>query len=587
MEFNHFVKMLKSTFVYTKQRRTFGREPLFSLVQAQMLDSILPNKEEQKQYMLRNPVNQEVQAKLPQSEHDANTKQLVIREQGINHAEGGWPRDVQQENEEHVQRYVRRLTHEDHYISAVANVSGALTHCMNQNNAIDMYTIYFSNLPSQEPVEKYCIRTANTFRDNLHRGVMCLDWTYDKNPKVVASHCYFEQTTDSSKFHCHLWDIQNPNKPIHKLHPSHPCWKLACSPVDPEIVVCGLENGTICVFDIRESSNPVLCSSIYNSHFRPITGLLYTHNRTNTEIYTGSSDGQCMWWDVRDLSEPTEHLPISINLSPNQKPSLDNAEGVSSIQFDKAVPTKFLVGTETGYIINGNRMGKTHSEILHSFYNAHNGAVRKVQRSPCTFRMFLTCGEWDVRIWSEEVRTAPIIVTKPYKYEVMDAAWAPQRYSSYMAVCNGGIIYYWDFLRKYKDPVATLQLSSYPLTTVAPHADGELVVAGDDNGSIFLLHLSENMAFPDIHNKALMSQTYERETKREHILDIRVKEIHLKKRQEEAAVAAAALLEEEEILEEEDPFKETEEEYFRIVKDELCNMYGVTDLSDLSIPEHN
>lgn len=578
--------MFKSTFEYTKQRRTFGREPLFSLVQAQMLDSILPNKEEQKQYVLRNPVHREVQAVSPQSQHDANTKQLVIRERGINHAEGGWPRDVQWENEEHVHRYVRRLIHEDHYISAVANVSGALTHCMNQNNAIDMYTIYYSNFLPQEPVEKYCIRTANTFRDNLHRSVSCLDWTLDSIPKVVASH-YVAQTSDASNFYCHVWDIENQNEPIHKLHSSHPCWKLACSPVDPEVVICGLENGTVCVFDIREGCNPVLSSSIYNSHTQPITGLLYTHNRTSTEFYTGSSDGQCMWWDVRDLSVPTDHVPISIKLSPNEKPSLHNAEGVSSIEFDKAVPTKFLVGTETGYVVNGNRLGKSHSDVLHSYYNAHIGAVRKVQRSPCTFRMFLTCGEWDVRIWSEEVRTAPIIVTKSYKYEVSDAAWAPQRYSSYMAVCNGGIFHYWDFLRKYKDPVATLQLSSFPLTTVTPHTGGELVIAGDEKGSIFLLHLSENMAFPDEHNKSLMSQTYQRETKREHILDNRVKEIHLKKRQEEAAVAAAALLKEEVIHEEEDPDRETDEEYFRIVKNELSNMYGATEKSNVSIPGHN
>lgn len=577
--------MLKSTFEYTKQRRTFGSEALFSVVPAQMLDSIVPNKEEQNQYILRNPVHREAQAVLPQSEHDANTKQLIIREQGIYHAEGGWPRDVQRENEEHVQRYVRRLVHEDHYINAVANVSGALKHCLDQNNAIDMYAIYFSNFQSQEPVEKYCIRTVNTFRDDLHRSISCLDWTHDNNSKVVASHYYFAHATDPSNFSCQVWDIQNQNKPIHKLDPSHPCWRLACSPVDPEVVICGLENGTVCVFDIREGRDSVLTSSIYNSHTQPITGLLYTHNRTNTEFYTGSPDGQCIWWDIRDLSEPTDRAPVSIKLSSNQKPSQENAEGVSAIQFDKGVPSKFLVGTETGYVVNGNRMGKTHSEVLYSYYKTHEGVVRKVQRSPCTFRMFLTCGEWDVRIWSEEVRTAPIIVTKPYKYEVVDAAWAPQRYSCYMAVCNGGIIYYWDFLRKYKDPVATLQLSSHPLTTVAPHADGELVITGDENGTIFLLHLSENMAFPDVNNKSLMGQTYERETRREHILDNRVKEINLKKR-EEVAATAAAIISEEEILEEEDPDRETEEEYFRIVKDELYNMYGTSEITDISNSDH-
>ncbi|XP_026753346.2 dynein intermediate chain 3, ciliary-like [Galleria mellonella] len=577
---------IKSVYEYTKLRRNFGRQPLFQDVSAQMIDSINPNIAYQKDYILRNPVNREVQATLPQSQNEINTKTLVIREQGINHTEGGWPREVHLYNEEHLIRHRRRVMHEDNYIHAIKKLAPMMEHYVDQNNAINIYETYFDDMQSQVAVEKYNVRVANVFRDSYKRPISCLSWTNEKIPKLAVSYSDKTCTLNSEIYRnndCYLWDICKQTEPFSKLQPDGPCWQLACSPIHPELLIGGLANGVVNVFDIRESANAISRSTIYNSHRGPITALLFTHSRTNTEFFTGSPDGQCLWWDFRNLSKPLDHLPMSVKIPVGQEPNLSNAEGVSSLEFDHALPTKFLCGTESGLVINVNRMGRSHSEILTSYWNTHSGPVRAVHRSPCTIRMFLTCGDWTVRVWSEEVRTAPIIVTKPYNNQVTDASWTPLRFSSYMAICEGGNFYYWDFLRKYREPVATLKVSKYQLTRLTCHSEGKSVAIGDINGSVFLVQLSENMVIPGNHDKQLMSQTYERETRREHILDARLKEIRLKIRAEEETPTTMTMPDES--SNEENLIQITEQQYFKIVKDELHQLVTKTTPSNESISQ--
>lgn len=564
---------VKWTYEYTKRRKNFGRQAFFQVVPAHMLDSINPNKDDQMEYILRNPVHREIQATCSASENETNTVQIKTHDQNVNHTEGGWPREVNPYNEDHVQRHRRRIMHEDSYIQSVQNLSTSLFHYANQNNAIEMYQTYYASMPEQEPVEKYGIRVANVFRDETQRPISCVKWTNETNSKLAVAYCYKTcmPEPELNKINdCYLWDVHRQTKPVYQIRPEYPCWQLACSPSTPELLICGLEKGIVNVFDVRVGTGAVSSSSVYNSHREGITSILYTHSRTYSEFFTGSSDGQCLWWDFRKLSHPLDQLPISIRLKSLEHPSLSNAEGVSTLDFDSGMPTKFLCGTETGLVINGNRMGRTHSDILVSYWNAHDGSVQAVQRSPCTFRMFLTCGDYTVKVWSEEVRTEPIIVTRPYKNPVSDAAWAPLRFSSYMSVCAGGMFYYWDLLRKYKEPVVTLQVSKNGLTKITPHPEGESVAVGDCKGALYLMHLSENMAIPGGRDKVLMGQIYDRETRREHILDNRLKEIRVKARAEEEA-AAAANDEPEEITDNGD-VEAAEESYFRIVREEMAKM---------------
>lgn len=70
------------------------------------------------------------------------------------------------------------------------------------------------------------------------------------------------------------------------------------------------------------------------------------------------------------------------------------------------------IGTETGLVFNGNRKGKTVFEKISATYYCHYGPVYSAQRNPAFLKNFLTVGDWQVRIWSEDVKESPIMWTK-------------------------------------------------------------------------------------------------------------------------------------------------------------------------------
>lgn len=516
---------------YIKIRKDFGKQMRFCEVPTAMLDTISPDKNEQKLYCLRNPVNCETQTNNIFSEHYVNTKRIELRNQGINHAEGGWPKDVNFNDEEATTRYRRRFEREDSYVSAILNSHQNLEHLIKQNNAIEMYNMYFKEMNSEKPVEKHFIRKINTFVDPEERPISSIAWTYEDNSKIVVSYCnkkYPVTGQVNKNTTCFIWDIDNANEVFADFTPPSCCWKIACPPTNVNLIIGGLEDGRVSIFDIRAQKEPSAISPTHLAHRDPVSALLFVTSRLNNEFFSGSSDGRCMWWDIRDLSAPIDSLLITIKDSSGPYLGLMHTEGISALQFDKSFPTRFLCGTDTGFVINVNRKGKSHKEIMSSIFQAHKGYVKSVQRNPSITKMFLTCGDWTSHIWTDDIQSSPIIVGKAHPRQISDAAWSPQRVSSYMTICLDGKFRFWDLLRKYYEPVVTFPISKHPLLNMKVNEEGRFVSIGDTRGSLNLIYLSDSMVFSDDRDKNLMIQNFDREARREHILETRIKEIRLK-----------------------------------------------------------
>lgn len=554
---------------YTKLRKNFGRQPLLCMTEAQMLDSITTDRFEQRKYALRNPVHQSSQASTPLSEHLINTKRVLLKDRGINHAEGGWPKDVQYDDEEQTARYRRREERADNYVNSIMETYPKFKKCLDQNNGIEMFQMYFKEIAPETPIEKTSVRFMSSCVDPYKRPVSCCDWTKEDDPKLVVSYCKKKFPLARPKktiFTCYIWNLENPINPESEFEPPTACWQVASSFLSPSIVVGGLEDGTVCLFDLRENKKPVSKSPMHVAHRDPVTSLQYMNYRTNTEFFTASTDGLCMWWDIRFLSNPTDTLGMSIRIPPGEQSSLANSEAISCLQFEKQLPTRFMCGTDTGFVINVNRKGKTQKETMSAVYKAHDGPVKALHRSPCTSKMFITCGDWAVHIWSDDVLSSPIITGTSNRKQICDVVWAPKRLSSYMSVSEDGKFSYWDLLRKTREPVIQLGISKSPLLHIKPQDDGRLVAIGDASGVLTLLSLSDNLVESVDCDKAFMLQTYERETRREHILENRVKEIRLKLMKEEEPPQKVAS---EDVIDEEALIKAADQEYKKSVFNDL------------------
>jgi dynein intermediate chain 2 len=119
---------------------------------------------------------------LPTSCHQLNTESFVLINRGIQHTEGGWPKDVDPTDIEHTIRYRKKVEKDEDYMRSVkvmGEVSSlfkksealerltfrkAVEHCIKQNNAIDIYEEYFEAVTNEINIEPSTAKTLNVYR---------------------------------------------------------------------------------------------------------------------------------------------------------------------------------------------------------------------------------------------------------------------------------------------------------------------------------------------------------------------------------------------------------------------------------------
>ncbi|CAH2291477.1 dynein intermediate chain 2, axonemal [Pelobates cultripes] len=226
------------------------------------------------------------------------------------------------------------------------------------------------------------------------------------------------------------------------------------------------------------------------------------------------------------MSEPTERLVLDIT----KKGSLDIALGAISLEFEPTIPTKFMVGTEQGMVISCNRKAKTPAEKIVCTYSGHHGPIYSVQRNPFFPKNFLTVGDWTARIWSEDSRESSIMWTKYHMSYLTDGAWSPTRPTVFLTTKMDGTLDVWDYLFKQNNPSLSLKVCDEPLYSLRIQDNGRFVACGSKNGLTTLLELSPGLYTMQRNEKNIATAMFERETKREKILEARHREMRLKER---------------------------------------------------------
>ncbi|KAG7491374.1 hypothetical protein MATL_G00003000 [Megalops atlanticus] len=404
---------MEIVYVYTKKRSEFGRQCNFSDRPAELHVDILPDPSLAANFIVRDPCDVPLQCSQEMSEHEVNTERYESESRGINHVEGGWPKDVNPQEMEQTIRFRKKVEKDEHYINTIMQLGSHMEHCIKQNNAIDIYQVYFEeDEETEECEEQPWAKTINVFRDpnEIKRTATSLSWHPDGSRKLaVAYSCLeFQRATSDMSLDSYIWDIENPNKPEMTLKPVSPLVCLEYNPKDSHILVGGCYNGQIAYWDTRKGSQPVEMSTIEHSHRDPVYKVIWLQSKTGTDAFSASTDGQVLWWDIRKMSEPTERLV----LDPSKKGNLDNALGAISLEFETTMPTKFMVGTEQGLVVSCNRKAKTPAEKIVCTYSGHHGPVYALQRNPFFPKNFLTVADWTARIWSEDIKESSIMWTK-------------------------------------------------------------------------------------------------------------------------------------------------------------------------------
>lgn len=91
-----------------------------------------------------------------------------------------------------------------------------------------------------------------------------------------------------------------------------------------------------------------------------------------------------------------------------------------------------------------------------------------------------------------------------------------------------GVLDAWDLLQQHNEPVLTIKVCDEPLLCMRAHECGRFISAGSKNGAAFLIEVSDNMATSLKNDKPLLTAMFDRENKREKILEAKLREIKLK-----------------------------------------------------------
>ncbi|NXS44021.1 DNAI2 protein, partial [Balaeniceps rex] len=531
-------------YVYTRKRSEFGRPCSFSDQPAKVNVDIPPDPSMASSFILRNPVDSYVQHTSDMSEHEVNTERVEVESRGVNHVEGGWPKDINPQEVEQTIRFRKKVEKDENYINTITHLGTLMEHCVKQNNAINIYEEYFeeeemAEVEDEPPSAKTInvISKLTSFFDVLlskrdpnvmKRTATHLSWHPDtcKKLAVAYSSLEFQQNMKDMSFDSYIWDLENPNKPELVLKPSSPLVSLEYNPKDSHVLVGGCYNGQMAYWDTRKGGLPVEVSAVEVSHRDPVYGAIWLQSKTGTECFSASTDGQVLWWDIRKLSEPTETLILDIT----RKGLLENALGAVTLEFEPTMPTKFMVGTEQGIVIACNRKAKTPPEKITSTYSGHHGPVYALARNPFCPKIFLTVGDWTARIWSEENKESSIMWTKYHLSYLTDGCWSTVRPAVFFTTRSDGTLDVWDFLFKQKDPSLSLKVCDEPLSSLRLQDNGCVVGCGSKLGTVTLLEISSGLCTLQRNEKTLATAMFERETKREKILEARQREMRLKER---------------------------------------------------------
>ncbi|XP_036197654.1 dynein intermediate chain 2, axonemal [Myotis myotis] len=560
---------MEIVYVYVKKRSEFGKHCNFSDRQAELHIDIPPNPELAEQFMERNPVDTGIQCSTSMSEHEANTERFEMETRGVNHVEGGWPKDVNPLELEQTIRFRKKVEKDENYINTIMQLGLIMEHCVKQNNAIDIYQEYFDDEDAVEVTEEApSAKTINVFRDpqEIKRSATHLSWHPDGNRKLaVAYSCLnFQRAPEDMSHDSYIWDLESPNRPETVLKPSSPLVTLEYNPKDSHVLLGGCYNGQIACWDTRKGSLVAELSTIEFSHRDPVYGTIWLQSKTGTECFSASTDGQVMWWDIRKLSEPTEVVIMDIT----RKEQLQNALGAISLEFESTLPTKFMVGTEQGIVISCNRKAKTQAEKIVCTFPGHHGPVYALQRNPFYPKNFLTVGDWTARIWSEESRESSIMWTKYHMAYLSDGAWSPVRPAVFFTTKMDGTLDIWDFVFKQCDPALSLKVCDEALFCLRVQDNGGFIACGSQLGTTTLLEVSPGLCNLQRNEKNTASSIFERETRREKILEARHREMRLKEKGK-AEGREEEPREEEVSINLEELVAKAEEEFFNVIYSEM------------------
>ena len=121
-----------------------------------------------------------------------------------------------------------------------------------------------------------------------------------------------------------------------------------------------------------------------------------------------------------------------------------NQKALNQLIKRKNILLPVMIATDSGSLYFCNKQSKTPSNRINSSLKCYNGTLFSVQRNPSFSKIFLTVGDWQAKIWCEELKSSPIFWTKEYSMNLIYGCWNSACCSSFYLCRGDGVFDIWD-----------------------------------------------------------------------------------------------------------------------------------------------
>lgn len=289
-----------------------------------------------------------------------------------------------------------------------------------------------------------------------------------------------------------IYSLKNPINPEFSFETKSGVMCMDFSTVHPALLCVGFYNGSVGVYDIRNTGDPCLYSidNPEEYHNDPVWEVRWGDDEGDMSFMSISSDGTIVNW-VLSKNELNKEVLMNLKRSDN----VDNKEGLlrtsqaTTFDINPNNPTQCLVGTEFGEIYCYNLQQKTE---LPTEYEGHNMQVYAIHWSPFDPSTFLSCSEdWTVKLWNVE-QTTPII-TYDLVAPVGDISWSQFSSTLFQAVTYDNKIHVFDIAVNKNDAAIHHNTNSkkYSLTKIVCAADAPIIITGNKFGIFDILKIPQ------------------------------------------------------------------------------------------------
>ena len=289
--------------------------------------------------------------------------------------------------------------------------------------------------------------------------------------------------------------------------------------VEFSLLVAGMYDGTISVFDIKQKSKgPIItCDIRTQRHMDPVWQVKWYHiyKPSEYEFYSISSDGKINRWTYftnKNTIENEEILLLKYQENPNPDligtSSSDINTGISGgnrgedsnnftfgnsggMCFDfnkhKGYQNLFVLGTEEGHIFLCSVKHRGH---YITSYEGHSMGVYTVTWNPYHEKLFASCSaDWTVKMWHSDL-LSPLIIFD-LQNSVGDITWSPWCSVIFACVTVQGDIKFFDLNRDRKKAIHEKKYKEIPINHIAFNRFEHVFITGNEKGKVRLWRMAD------------------------------------------------------------------------------------------------